>query len=65
MIRICPTENLVLDANVIISAVLGTHTRNILEHPNFRSKINISSPAVILEEVEKKIPIIIALKKNM
>jgi len=56
MIKICPAENLVLDANIIISAVFGPRMRNILEHPKFKSKINICSPAVILEEVEKNVP---------
>jgi len=56
MIAIDPKGKLVLDANIIVGAIFGTRIRNVLEHPNFRWKIDACCPAVILEEVERKVP---------
>lgn len=56
MTKISPKGKLVLDANIIIGAIFGTRIRKILDHPNFRWKITIYCPAVILEEVEGNVP---------
>ena len=56
MTEISPKGKLVLDANIIISAIFGTRIRKILEHPDFISKITICCSAVILEEVESNVP---------
>ncbi|MYK07926.1 MAG: hypothetical protein F4040_09625 [Synechococcus sp. SB0670_bin_20] len=56
MVKMDPKGKLILDANIIIGAVFGPRRWRVLEHPNFKLKIDICCPVIIMEEVDKNVP---------